>query len=167
MISALWVFSSCNKSEDENALSKQDLDFLQKAAQVNYNTIYLFDSVISHIPSSIFSSSGFAATMMIDHKKNQSELNTVAANVNTPLPPNQPDSATIQFGALLKTLPHYTSDTTYFKFQIKWHLQIVDLYQQEANFGNNAQVRHFATKNLAYEVDHQYSSESNLAIVKP
>ena len=95
----------------------------------------------------------FGQRMVNDHSQANTELAKLAAVANIPLP-NSPDSEHRRMGEELSTVHGAAFDRSYIAGQIIDHQQTAQLFEYEANTGQDEQLKDFASRLLPDLMQH-------------
>lgn len=156
---AVYVMSCHKNEEDTTGLSKLDHQFLTQAPAMNMNELYIESLMLNHYPHHIGGGVGYSYNQ---HRFDSTDLYNLARSFNVATPTG-PDSAYILQWQTLNNLQGYAFDSAALQFEIDTHTAILDLYQNEANFGYNPRVRNYAKEFLGREVWHKQFDEQTLA----
>jgi putative membrane protein len=143
---ALTVMSvSCNKDDDEDAVSQTDQNFMMKAAYANNAEISAGQMAATKANSSAVAS--FGQTMVTDHTVAKTELISIAGQMGMTLPQGL-DSMHQALANQLSMLMGMAFDSTYINSQVMDHQAAIQLFQSEASNGNDSRLRDYAQKYL-------------------
>jgi putative membrane protein len=143
---ALTVMSvSCNKDDDEDAVSQTDQNFMMKAAYANNAEISAGGMAATKANSPAVAS--FGQMMVNDHTTAKTELMTLAGQMGMALPQGL-DSMHQQLAQQLTMLTGMAFDSTYINSQVMDHQTAIQLFQSEANTGNDPRLVNYAQKYL-------------------
>jgi len=101
----------------------------------------------------------FSSMMVTSHQQAYDELKAIAMSKNILIPINQ-DSVRNQFHQLLVGRSPEEFDDLYMQLQVTAHQQAIQLYEHEANFGDDAELRAYAAKYLPVIREHYSQAQS-------
>lgn len=101
----------------------------------------------------------YGQEMASDHTRASNELKQLAQKENVTLP-NEPGAAHKQKLEKLKGLSGAEFDREYMTMMVEAHQKAVDLFQNQANTGNKADVKAFASKTLPTLKEHLEDAKS-------
>jgi putative membrane protein len=162
----LSVVFACNKNNNnnnDNELSKQDRNFITAASYGNNNEVAA--GAVASTKASDTSVRSFGAFMVTEHTTAQSELKGLADNWQIQTP-TTPDSIHILLMKQMEPLMGHAFDTAYMKSQVMDHNTAIQLFQQEANSGENRKLRDYANKYLPHIMMHKQMADSILMKLK-
>lgn len=135
--------TSCDKNNDSNSnsLNSADQNFMTMAAFSNNDEIDFAKLALTK--SSNDSVKMFAQMMIDDHTKAAMGLDSVAGKYSVTLPTTI-DSTHAALKTSLAALSGFSFDSSYVNGQVKDHMNAITLFQNEANSGNNQDVKNFA-----------------------
>jgi putative membrane protein len=123
-------------------LSDTDRSFITKASQANYAEIAAGQAATKSQNAAI---RDFGVRMVKDHSEMNNEL-TVIATKKGIQPPTSAGVTNSAENAYLNALPGQTFDSQYVSRQISDHQATLQLLQQQASAGQDAELRAFAEK---------------------
>lgn len=156
-------FIACDKKHndhDDDQLSKMDRTFITNASYANNAEVAAGSVAVGKAGDSAVRS--FGGFMVDEHSMAQSELRSLAHKWNIETP-TTPDSMHINLMKAMEPLMGKAFDTAYMKSQVMDHNNAITLFQQEANSGENKQLRDYAGKYLPHIMMHKQMADSILA----
>jgi putative membrane protein len=165
-ILCLSVVLACNKNDDhnnDNNLSKTDRNFITQASYANNSEVAA--GGVASVKGSDTSVRSFGAFMVAEHTTAQSELKGLADKWNIETP-TTPDSMHIAIMKQMEPLMGRAFDTAYMKSQVMDHNTALQLFQQEANSGENQKLRDYANKYIPHIMMHKQMADSILMKLK-
>ncbi len=137
--------SSSSMSATADTSMRDDRDFVMEASGGNLMEVTLGKLAKTNAASAQVKE--FGQMMVTDHSKANSELKAVAAKKNMTLPETPMEKQQKQIDEL-KTKKGADFDKAYVEMMVGDHKEDVSKYQDEANKGNDADVKAFAAKTL-------------------
>jgi putative membrane protein len=152
----MLLFASCTKQNENNELNSSDLAFMQQMSINHKSEIAAAGLVASNGNSSAIKN--FAEDMRIGYTNAQAELERLAASVNLDV------SAGLhtQQVTRLEALSGYSFDTAYIRSEVKAHSNMLALFQDAFNNGNNATVKGYVHRHLD-EIERNFLRADSLA----
>ncbi len=141
------MLDSMNKEKMED-----DAEFAVKAAnggmmEVEMGKVAMMNSSNPEIKK-------FGEKMVNDHGKANDELKAIAANKNITLPPNMSDDMMQKMNDM-KEKKGKDFDKAYVDMMVDDHKEDIDAFRDEANNGNDPDIKAFASKTLPTLEEHQ------------
>lgn len=133
------------KATGPTTISKDDMEFLGKAAQVDMTEIQA--AAIAANRGLTVQTKAFANLMTTDHSGNSNDLHALAANKGVMLPTRLDSKHQDELDDLQK-VDTAKFDAAYAEAMEKGHKDAVDLYQKVASKSKDADIRMFARINL-------------------
>ena len=128
----------------QTALSDGDREFIEQAAQGGHAEVSMGQSAAESKNPAI---SAFGKQMVADHSKMNDELAMLAKRKGFE-PPASADMASQAKGALVDALPGKTFDSQYVSSQLDDHKETLALFQQEAQSGQDPDLKALALKGI-------------------
>ncbi len=138
--------TSSSASNSNNAgLSSGDRSFVMEAARDGLGEVQI--AQLAQQKASSDQVKDLAQKLVNDHQKANDELKSIASQENITLPtePSQKDKARID---RLSKLSGQRFDQAFLKEQVRDHQKDIRAFRQEADNGQDAQLKQFAQKNL-------------------
>ncbi len=140
------VNSAMNENTTEVGLdAEKDGEFMKKAAQGGMAEVNL--GKLASEKAQNAEVKAFGEMMVEDHSKANSELKEVAKKINFTLPTDVSEDQKESYDELSK-LSGKEFDEKYVEMMVEDHEKDVDLFQEQADDGENADVKNFAAKTL-------------------
>lgn len=147
-------FYSCKDDPDEDdtsTVSQQERDFATKASNSNMAEIQFGQLAVQRAEND--SIIAFAQQMVGDHTTAQSQLDSIARNLNVALPDSM-DSAHNKLYSFLSTLSSFSFDSAYIHNQVIDHQNARDLLQKQLDEGKDSMLVGYARKQLPIIIMH-------------
>ena len=168
--SAAWL-CSCNSNENEsnkmaedankeafnNTAMENDAEFATKAASGGMMEVEL--GKIAMANSSMPSVTQFGQTMVNDHSAANEELKATAQSKNIALP-DRPDNDKQKMIDDLREKKGRDFDKDYIDMMVKDHKEDIELFEKEAEKGNDADLKAWANSKLPTLREHLRMAES-------
>lgn len=149
---------ACDKNDDNpNDINSTDRSFTTAAAMGNTAEIDAGTAAAAKAESAGIRE--FGAMMVADHGMAQSELKSIASQLNL----RAPDSLDAEHTALkaqLASLSGREFDSVYIHAQVRDHERTIDLFEDLVDDGDNHQLRAFANKTLPHLRHHKHMADS-------
>lgn len=133
------------KATGPTTVSKDDIEFLTKAAQTDMTEIQA--AAIAANRGLTVQTKSFANLMTTDHSENSDDLHALAANKGVMLPTRLDSKHQNELDDLQK-VDTKKFDAAYAEAMQKGHKDAVDLYQKVARKSKDPDIRAFAQNNL-------------------
>jgi putative membrane protein len=162
----LCVVFACNKNDDNNnddQLSKADRNFITQASYANNSEVAA--GAVASTKGSDSAVRSFGSFMVTEHTTAQSDLKSLADKWNIETP-TTPDSMHMVMLKQMEPLMGRAFDTAYMKSQVMDHNTALQLFQQEANSGENKKLRDYASKYVPHIMMHKQMADSILMKLK-
>jgi len=162
----LCVVFACNKNDDNNnedQLSKADRNFIIQASYANNSEVAA--GAVASTKGSDSAVRSFGSFMVTEHTTAQSDLKSLANKWSIETP-TTPDSMHIMMLKQMEPLMGRAFDTAYMKSQVMDHNTALQLFQQEANSGENQKLRDYASKYVPHIMMHKQMADSILMKLK-
>jgi len=170
VVSAAWL-CSCNNNENENnkmaedankeafnnTAMENDAEFATKAATGGMMEVELGKIAMSN--ASMPAVSQFGQTMVNDHGKANEELKSTAQAKGITLP-DMPDNDKQKMIDDLREKKGHDFDKDYIDMMVKDHKEDIDLFEKEAEKGNDADLKAWANAKLPTLREHLRMAES-------
>ena len=144
-----------NDDKFDNKLEK-DADFAVKAAEDNMLEIRLAQLAETNASSGEVKS--FAKGIIADHNKTNEELQKLAMEKNITLPASLSDKSQKRYDEIAGKTGH-EFDETFSDYMVKDHKECVKNFKEEAEDGNDPDIKAFAARNVATLEHHQAMAE--------
>jgi putative membrane protein len=135
---------------------ERDADFAVKAAEDGMLELKAAELAATNASSSEVKN--FAKQVIADHTKVNEELKTLAATKNISLPASLTDRCQRKYDKLADKSGR-EFDQEFADLMVKEHKDLVDAYKKEADKGNDADMRAFASRNVSRLEHHLAMSE--------
>lgn len=145
------------KATGPTTVSKDDIEFLGKAAQADMTEIQA--AAIASSRGLTVETKTYANQMTTDHSENSNDLRALAANKGVMLPTRLDSKHQGELDDLQK-VDATKFDSAYAEAMEKGHKDAVDLYQKVAKKSKDADIRSFASANLPVIQQHLDSAKS-------
>ena len=155
--------STMGKGAKAGSLDAADLKFVEAAAQGGMAEVTL--GQLGQAKAANPHVKAFAARMVADHSRANTELKTLAANKGVTLPAG-PDAKDQKEADKLGKLAADKFDHEYMEYMVGDHKKDVKEFEKQAKTGKDADVRAFAAKTLPTLQEHLKMAESALAAAK-
>lgn len=103
----------------------------------------------------------FGQTLVTDHSKSNDKLQEAASKDNMQLP-SEPSAKQQQEAQKLQSMSGHEFDRAFLKNEIRDHRKDIREYEQEANSGQNQQLKQYAKESLPTLKKHLHMAESAL-----
>jgi putative membrane protein len=131
-------------AQAQTALSDADREFIEQAAEGGHAEVAMGQSAAESENPAI---SAFGKQMIADHGKMNDELATLAKQKGVE-PPSSANLASQTKGAATAVLPGETFDKQYVSSQLDDHKETLALFQQEAQSGQDPDLKALAAKGI-------------------
>jgi putative membrane protein len=129
----------------QQQLAQKDIDFAKKAAGDGMAEVKL--GKLAQLQAQNDQVKAFGQRMVDDHGKANDKLKSIAQQKGIDLPQSPPDEAQQAYNDLQKKTGH-AFDQAYMDMMVKDHHKAIDLFQQEAKAGKDADLQKFAEQTL-------------------
>jgi putative membrane protein len=156
---ALSVFTACDKDDDDDNmdLNNTDREFVLKASLSNYAEIDAGQLAVTKAEEDGVEMYG--QHMVTDHSLAKAELETIAASLGL-RSPDSLDARHVALKAVLMSLSDRAFDSAYIISQVQDHQEAIDLFENEADDGDNSQLRNYANGKLPHLRRHLQMADS-------
>jgi putative membrane protein len=128
-----------------SSLGRDDTDFVKKAAKGNLAEVEMGRLAVQKAASPELKE--FGNRMIRDHSKANRELSALAASKGVDVPKSASLSEDVSY-AHLKMLSGKSFDDAYIKMMVDDHKEDVTAFQKAADYSQDPDVKHFASKTL-------------------
>jgi putative membrane protein len=128
----------------QTQLSDQDRQFLDMAAKGGHAEVVMGQQALESENPDV---KAFGQKMIDDHGKMNQELATVAQQKGIE-PPESPDLASQAKSMMMEVLPGQTFDSQYVSSQLDDHKETLELYQRQAQEGQDPDLKALAQKGI-------------------
>jgi putative membrane protein len=125
-------------------LSEDDRDFIEEAAKGGHAEVAMGKSAAESKNPAV---SAFGKRMVEEHGRMNDELAALAKRKGVE-PPASPDLGSQAKGAAMDVLPGKTFDSQYVSSQLDDHKETLELFQREAQEGQDPDLRAFAAEGV-------------------
>jgi putative membrane protein len=134
----------------QTSLSDTDRQFIEQAAEGGHAEVSMGQSAAKSENPAV---SAFGKQMIADHTKLNDQLAAVAKEKGVE-PPASPDLGSQAKGAMTSVLPGKTFDSQYVSSQLDDHKETLALFQQEAQSGQDPDLKALAKKGIPVIQEH-------------
>jgi putative membrane protein len=154
------ILTGCDKDDDnndDNGINDQDRNFVTMASMSNYAEIQA-----GQVASTKAQNEGiaeFGEMMVTDHTGAGTQLKSIAEQIGLPAKDSL-DAAHVRLMDTLAMLSGSEFDSVYINSQIRDHQMAISLFQDQADNGENADLRSFASDLLPHLEMHLQHADS-------
>jgi putative membrane protein len=157
------IAEDANEERFEDTEREDDIEFVMDAADGGMLEVQLAELAMANGSSAEVKN--FAQTMVKDHSQANEELKMLAANKNIVLPTSLSDDNQKDFNDLSqKTGVEF--DKAYCEYMVKDHKNDLDEFKEEADKGEDADIRSWAAGKVSTLEHHLTMAESMKEVVK-
>jgi putative membrane protein len=157
---ACLLFSACDKDDDNNnsdEVSQTDVEFVQKASMANFAEISAAQIAVGKAANAGIKD--FAQKMLSEHGTAGDQLKSIAGTVGLSTKDSL-DAAHQVLADSLNSLQGVLFDSAYINSQVRDHQMAIDIFQDEADNGQQKDLRNFAIGLLPHLQEHYQMSDS-------
>jgi len=140
-----------------------DSSFVMKAAEGGQAEVQM--AQLAQTKASNQAVKDLANKLVTDHTKANDNLKPIASKDNVTWPTGMSAKEQAEYNKL-QALSGADFDRAYVNYEIKDHKQDINLFQHEANHGNDSQVKAWASENLPTLQEHLRMAENALSSIK-
>jgi len=140
-----------------------DSSFVVKAAEGGQAEVQM--AQLAQTKASNQAVKDLANKLVTDHTKANDNLKPIASKDNVTWPTGMSAKEQAEYNKL-QALSGADFDRAYVNYEIKDHKQDINLFQHEANHGNDSQVKAWASENLPTLQEHLRMAENALSSIK-
>jgi putative membrane protein len=138
------AMASCNKVKEPD-WNSTDAKFIEMASYGNHNEIEAGELDTSKATDP--SVKEFGRMMIMDHMDAQDELKRIAKDKKEDIP-SEADNTHKTMMQQLSSMSGWAFDSMYIHSQVKDHLEVINLFQEELNKGKDQDLKDYANKYL-------------------
>lgn len=145
-LTAAILMTSCDQDDDDNNVSAQDKSFVNELAISNRTEIIMGNLALAKATDD--SIIDYAQMMVDEHTAAETELKTLAADLDIAVTTDSLDATNQAMRTMLMSLSGNSFDSAYIYGQVSGHQKTVIIVQTEIDGGTNSSLRNFATTML-------------------